>query len=58
MIVALFWLILGMLLFDAVITAQSAAYIAVSMAGGFIYTYVKLMESRAAKESSSSPSKR
>jgi GDP-mannose transporter len=50
--------LLGMLLFDAVITAQSAAYIAVSMAGGFIYTYVKLMESRAAKESSSSPSKR
>jgi GDP-mannose transporter len=43
--------LLGVLLFDAVVTSQSAAYIAVSMAGGFIYTYVKLLESRGAKES-------
>jgi len=38
--------LLGVYLFQTVITAQGALYIIVSMCGGFIYSYVKLQEAR------------
>lgn len=38
--------LLGVWLFQTVITTQGASYIILSMCGGFIYSYVKLQESR------------
>ena len=41
--------ILGVFFFNAVITAQGATYILISLAGGFIYSAVKLREARLAR---------
>ena len=38
--------LLGVYFFQTIITAQGAFYIVISMCGGFIYSYVKLQESR------------
>ena len=38
--------VLGYLLFSTIITRKMAVYIGVSLAGGFIYTYEKLQQSR------------
>jgi len=38
--------VLGFLLFDTIITKEMAIYICVSLAGGFMYSYEKLQQSR------------
>lgn len=43
--------ILGWFLFDAIITPQTWFFIAVSMCGGFLYSYAKIRSSRNAKKS-------
>merc|ERR1719203_1942466 len=42
--------ILGWLLFDSVITGETWFFIAVSMCGGFIYSYAKIKESKQKNE--------